>query len=111
MAPHKPRKSAPVEYSTDEEDMTLYDIEEEVESTKSIIRRLSEEYSQNEGMEIAVPGLCQNTDSLPPLLDSVVGGGTSGCEDHLSLFMDPTISCPGKGLALPNIKHTLASKS
>ncbi|GFW01336.1 hypothetical protein TNCV_5029891 [Trichonephila clavipes] len=49
MAPHKPRKPAPVAYSTDEEDMILYDIEEEVESTKSIVRRLSEEYWQNEG--------------------------------------------------------------
>ncbi|GFW43778.1 hypothetical protein TNCV_4771271 [Trichonephila clavipes] len=48
MAPHKPRKPAPVEYSTDEEDMILYDIEEDVESTKSIVRRLSAEYWQNE---------------------------------------------------------------
>ncbi|GFW98218.1 hypothetical protein TNCV_331701 [Trichonephila clavipes] len=44
MAPHKPRKPAPVEYITDEENMIVYDIEEQVETTKSIVRRLSEEY-------------------------------------------------------------------
>ncbi|GFX54070.1 hypothetical protein TNCV_2337061 [Trichonephila clavipes] len=50
MTPHKPRKPAPVEYTTDEEDVIVYDIEEEVESTKSIVRRLSAEYWQNEGV-------------------------------------------------------------
>ncbi|GFX51882.1 hypothetical protein TNCV_3063001 [Trichonephila clavipes] len=30
MTPHKPRKPAPVEYTTDEEDMIVYDIEEEL---------------------------------------------------------------------------------
>ncbi|GFT99950.1 hypothetical protein TNCV_1079831 [Trichonephila clavipes] len=35
MAPHKPRKPAPVEYITDEDNMIFYDIEE-VETTKSI---------------------------------------------------------------------------
>ncbi|GFV10819.1 hypothetical protein TNCV_4705881 [Trichonephila clavipes] len=35
MAPHKPRKPAPVEYITHEENMIVYDIEE-VETTKSI---------------------------------------------------------------------------
>ncbi|GFV27718.1 hypothetical protein TNCV_4169401 [Trichonephila clavipes] len=29
MAPHRPRKSAPTEYATDEEDMITYDVEEE----------------------------------------------------------------------------------
>ncbi|GFY04649.1 uncharacterized protein TNCV_419051 [Trichonephila clavipes] len=29
MAPHRPRKSAPIEYATDEEDMITYDVEEE----------------------------------------------------------------------------------
>ncbi|GFW40971.1 uncharacterized protein TNCV_4370191 [Trichonephila clavipes] len=48
MAPHKSRKPAPIGYSTDEEDKILYDIEE-VESTQSIVRRLSEEYWQNDG--------------------------------------------------------------
>ncbi|GFT51111.1 uncharacterized protein TNCV_4817131 [Trichonephila clavipes] len=32
MAQHKPRKPAPVEYTTDEEDMIVYDAEEEIES-------------------------------------------------------------------------------
>ncbi|GFX56554.1 uncharacterized protein TNCV_75001 [Trichonephila clavipes] len=31
MAPHRPRKSAPTEYSTDEEDMIIYDVEDEPE--------------------------------------------------------------------------------
>ncbi|GFT95329.1 uncharacterized protein TNCV_3326141 [Trichonephila clavipes] len=29
MAPHRPRKAAPIEYATDEEDMITYDVEEE----------------------------------------------------------------------------------
>ncbi|GFW01636.1 hypothetical protein TNCV_4085511 [Trichonephila clavipes] len=29
MAPHSPRKSAPIEYATDEEDMITYDVQEE----------------------------------------------------------------------------------
>ncbi|GFW53339.1 hypothetical protein TNCV_4075601 [Trichonephila clavipes] len=29
MAPHRPRKSAPTEYATDEEDMITYDVEED----------------------------------------------------------------------------------
>ncbi|GFW40303.1 uncharacterized protein TNCV_1018611 [Trichonephila clavipes] len=32
MAQHRPRKSAPVEYTTDEEDMIVYDAEDELES-------------------------------------------------------------------------------
>ncbi|GFX57327.1 hypothetical protein TNCV_3914901 [Trichonephila clavipes] len=31
MAPHKPRKSAPTEYTTDEEDMIVYDVDDEPE--------------------------------------------------------------------------------
>ncbi|GFT64125.1 RNase H domain-containing protein [Trichonephila clavipes] len=31
MAPHRPRKSAPTEYSTDEEEMIIYDVEDEPE--------------------------------------------------------------------------------
>ncbi|GFV98926.1 transposable element Tcb1 transposase [Trichonephila clavipes] len=58
MAPHKPRKSAPIENSVDEVDMIVYDVEEEVESlkncnycgeTKKDKYFLSEEYWQNEG--------------------------------------------------------------
>ncbi|GFV55967.1 hypothetical protein TNCV_249631 [Trichonephila clavipes] len=41
------------------------------------------------------------TCTLPPLLDSVVGGGTP--ERSCVLFlMDPMLLCPGKGLVLPN---------
>ncbi|GFX09963.1 hypothetical protein TNCV_4101041 [Trichonephila clavipes] len=29
MAPHKPRKTTPIEYTTDDEDMILYDVEED----------------------------------------------------------------------------------
>ncbi|GFY11529.1 hypothetical protein TNCV_3183671 [Trichonephila clavipes] len=32
MAKHQPRKSAPTEYTTDDEDMLMYDVEEELES-------------------------------------------------------------------------------
>ncbi|GFW34160.1 hypothetical protein TNCV_288421 [Trichonephila clavipes] len=31
MAKHKPRKAAPTEYTTDDEDMLIYDVEEELE--------------------------------------------------------------------------------
>ncbi|GFU25336.1 hypothetical protein TNCV_2903631 [Trichonephila clavipes] len=58
MTSHKPRKSAPIEKSVDEEDMILCDREEEVESLKNRnylgeMKKntyfLSEEYWQNEG--------------------------------------------------------------
>ncbi|GFY15848.1 hypothetical protein TNCV_1284931 [Trichonephila clavipes] len=31
MAPHRPRKSGPTEYTTNEEDMIIFDVEEEPE--------------------------------------------------------------------------------
>ncbi|GFX63217.1 putative RNA-directed DNA polymerase from transposon BS [Trichonephila clavipes] len=40
------------------------------------------------------------TGTLPPLLDSVVGGGTPG-RRCLRVLMDPMLQCPGKGLVLP----------
>ncbi|GFT39371.1 putative RNA-directed DNA polymerase from transposon BS [Trichonephila clavipes] len=43
---------------------------------------------------------CQMTGTLPPLLDSVVGGGTPG-RRCLRVYMDPMLLCPGKGLVLP----------
>ncbi|GFV80758.1 uncharacterized protein TNCV_4619191 [Trichonephila clavipes] len=48
----------------------------------------------------AVPGICQMTGTLPPLLDSVLGGGTPG-RRCLRVHMDPMLLCPGKGLVLP----------
>ncbi|GFU21491.1 hypothetical protein TNCV_412751, partial [Trichonephila clavipes] len=40
MAQHRPRKPAPVEYSTDEEDMIVYDVEEnEIESNPDYFSR------------------------------------------------------------------------
>ncbi|GFU33733.1 uncharacterized protein TNCV_2048011 [Trichonephila clavipes] len=36
---------------------------------------------------------CQMTGTLPPLLDSVVGGGTPG-RSFLRVFMDPNMLCP-----------------
>ncbi|GFV74965.1 hypothetical protein TNCV_1042031 [Trichonephila clavipes] len=50
----------------------------------------------------AVPGVCQMTGTLPPLLDSVVGGGTLG-RSFLRVYMDPMLLCQGKGLVLPNL--------
>ncbi|GFX46214.1 uncharacterized protein TNCV_2298631 [Trichonephila clavipes] len=41
------------------------------------------------------------TGTLPPLLDSVVGGGTPG-RRRLRVHMDPMLLWPGKGLVLPN---------
>ncbi|GFT06490.1 uncharacterized protein TNCV_3356211 [Trichonephila clavipes] len=50
----------------------------------------------------AVPDCCQLTGTLPPLLDSVVGGGTPG-RRCLRVYMDPMLMCPGKGFVLPNL--------
>ncbi|GFW42574.1 uncharacterized protein TNCV_4257681 [Trichonephila clavipes] len=41
------------------------------------------------------------TGTLPPLLDSVVGGGTPGRSCFGTL--DPMLLCPGKGLVLPKL--------
>ncbi|GFU99707.1 uncharacterized protein TNCV_338221 [Trichonephila clavipes] len=49
-----------------------------------------------------MPGFIQMTGTLPPLLDSLVGGGTPG-RRCLRVHMDPMMLCPGKGLALPNL--------
>ncbi|GFV09662.1 hypothetical protein TNCV_2731701 [Trichonephila clavipes] len=40
MAGHKPRKSAPTEYTTDDEDMLMYDVEEELEPDRNSHRHL-----------------------------------------------------------------------
>ncbi|GFX79945.1 uncharacterized protein TNCV_558441 [Trichonephila clavipes] len=48
----------------------------------------------------AVPGFSQMTGTLPPLLDSVVDGGTPE-RRCLRVLMDPNMQCPGKGLVLP----------
>ncbi|GFS92658.1 hypothetical protein TNCV_1161001 [Trichonephila clavipes] len=51
------------------------------------------------------------TDTLPPLLDSVVGGGTPE-RSCVRVFMDPILLCPVKGLVLPttlNIEPTVST--
>ncbi|GFW63666.1 uncharacterized protein TNCV_4329541 [Trichonephila clavipes] len=42
------------------------------------------------------------TGTLPPLLDSVVGGDMPE-RRCLRVYMDPMLQCPGKGLVLPNL--------
>ncbi|GFY01016.1 hypothetical protein TNCV_1364211 [Trichonephila clavipes] len=42
MAPHKPRKSAPTEYITDEKDMIVYDVEDKPEPKKELILNLGD---------------------------------------------------------------------
>ncbi|GFW96586.1 uncharacterized protein TNCV_2846431 [Trichonephila clavipes] len=44
---------------------------------------------------------CQMNGTLPPLLDSVVGGSTPE-RRCLRVLMDPMLLCPGKGFVLPN---------
>ncbi|GFT82721.1 uncharacterized protein TNCV_1784591 [Trichonephila clavipes] len=44
---------------------------------------------------------CQMTGTLPPLLDSVVGGGGTPKRSYLRVLMDPNMLCPGKSLVLP----------
>ncbi|GFX74115.1 hypothetical protein TNCV_490791 [Trichonephila clavipes] len=39
MAPHKPRMSAPVEYFTDEDDIIVYDVEDELESNPDYVKK------------------------------------------------------------------------
>ncbi|GFX53835.1 hypothetical protein TNCV_1597811 [Trichonephila clavipes] len=53
LTPHKPKKSTPLQ-DTSDEDMLIYDVEEEVESPKKLnsvgeIKKLSEEWWQTEG--------------------------------------------------------------
>ncbi|GFV95732.1 uncharacterized protein TNCV_1727821 [Trichonephila clavipes] len=49
MAPHKPRISSPIQ-DTDDEDMIVYDMEEQIETAKEKYDKyfLSEEYWKNE---------------------------------------------------------------
>ncbi|GFT03363.1 hypothetical protein TNCV_2985301 [Trichonephila clavipes] len=42
MTPHKPRKSAPTEYTTDEEDMVVYDVEDEPDPNPDYILNLDD---------------------------------------------------------------------
>ncbi|GFU75288.1 hypothetical protein TNCV_4755471 [Trichonephila clavipes] len=46
MTPHRPRKSAPTEYATDEEDMITYDVEEEELEPDPTIHRRNERLSR-----------------------------------------------------------------
>ncbi|GFY05492.1 putative RNA-directed DNA polymerase from transposon X-element [Trichonephila clavipes] len=46
---------------------------------------------------------------MPPLLDSVVGGGTPE-RRCLRVLMDPNMQCPGKGLVLPTLNIDKASE-
>ncbi|GFU84529.1 hypothetical protein TNCV_1953191 [Trichonephila clavipes] len=39
MAPHKPRKSAPIKYTTEEENMIVYDVEDEPESNPDNVKK------------------------------------------------------------------------
>ncbi|GFX70208.1 hypothetical protein TNCV_4616461 [Trichonephila clavipes] len=48
MAPHKPRKSAPMEYSTNEEDMIVYDIEDELEFNPDYVKKGGKIYYKGE---------------------------------------------------------------
>ncbi|GFX62698.1 hypothetical protein TNCV_4868581 [Trichonephila clavipes] len=48
MAPHRPRKSAPKEYATDEEDVITYDVEEEeLEPDPTVRFTIKEAYKCN----------------------------------------------------------------
>ncbi|GFW39601.1 hypothetical protein TNCV_3187721 [Trichonephila clavipes] len=47
MAPHRPRKSAPTEYATDEEDMITYDMEEEELEPDPTVKSVLKESSTN----------------------------------------------------------------
>ncbi|GFV78013.1 uncharacterized protein TNCV_1671 [Trichonephila clavipes] len=47
MAKHKPRKSAPTEYTTDDEDMIMYDMEEELEPNPKDKFAMTEYYRNN----------------------------------------------------------------
>ncbi|GFT51124.1 hypothetical protein TNCV_4817251 [Trichonephila clavipes] len=40
-APHRPRKSGPTEYTTDEEDMIIYDVEDEPEPNPQYILNMN----------------------------------------------------------------------
>ncbi|GFY09424.1 hypothetical protein TNCV_1942341 [Trichonephila clavipes] len=40
-APHRPRKSGPTEYTTDEEDMIIYDVEDEPEPNPQYVLNMN----------------------------------------------------------------------
>ncbi|GFW59436.1 RNA-directed DNA polymerase from mobile element jockey [Trichonephila clavipes] len=50
------------------------------------------------------------TGTLPPLLDSVVGGGTPG-RSYVRVLVDTMQLCPGKGLVLPTLNVDELSKN
>ncbi|GFT42917.1 hypothetical protein TNCV_1614911 [Trichonephila clavipes] len=47
MAKHKPRKSTPTEYTTDDEDLIMYDVQEEELETDITDKFAITEYHQN----------------------------------------------------------------
>ncbi|GFT42950.1 hypothetical protein TNCV_1615181 [Trichonephila clavipes] len=47
MAKHKPRKSTPTEYTTDDEDLIMYDVQEEELETDPTDKFAITEYHQN----------------------------------------------------------------
>ncbi|GFX24736.1 putative RNA-directed DNA polymerase from transposon BS [Trichonephila clavipes] len=53
-------------------------------------------------LQVTLSGVCQMTGTLPPLLDSVAGGGTPG-RSCMRVFMDPMLLCPGNALVLLNL--------
>ncbi|GFX98426.1 hypothetical protein TNCV_4001951 [Trichonephila clavipes] len=97
MAPHRPRKAAPIEYATDDEDMITYDVEEEelepdptvkfalkenpINYPKGYLRVLTPTcFRKNRlyGLEVAcLPRRSQFTGSKLTAVDRF-----SGCENH-----------------------------
>ncbi|GFT99286.1 hypothetical protein TNCV_3161851 [Trichonephila clavipes] len=127
MAQHRPRKPAPVEYSTDEEDMIVYDVEEnEIESNpdypKSALAPIKPKIKSNQKplkllqQLISVPKSTISS-SVPAVTKSSASTqaqllpSTSSVTGTLSSESQPPIPLTNSALAMSNCLSTPATSS
>ncbi|GFW52426.1 hypothetical protein TNCV_2796841 [Trichonephila clavipes] len=70
MAQHRPRKPAPVEYSTDEEDMIVYDVEE-MKSNRILIILIVPQFTQTYA-QAARPSTISTATQTDPTLSNII---------------------------------------
>ncbi|GFV05499.1 hypothetical protein TNCV_227101 [Trichonephila clavipes] len=84
MAPHRPKKSAPVEYTTDEEDMIVFDVEDELEWNPDYVRKDGKTYYK--GSLLLTPTRHRKW-RLGKKMKSTAGGNCNGLERAMSLVI------------------------
>ncbi|GFW44583.1 hypothetical protein TNCV_4481291 [Trichonephila clavipes] len=88
MAPHRPRKPAPVEYTTDEEDMIVYDVENEIESNPDYEKKMEKRIirirfgAQNLDLQGGANIVHYATDPIAPIPE------LNQCEERYVIFVD-----------------------